>query len=78
MKPNPVLMNQVEMNTRLIKAMVIQGGLRAFVSGINNAFCHGEVFNEGDCGDIVSDKQLEELYVAIDRMAVIATDVDKA
>ena len=78
MKPNPIMMNQVEMNTRLIKAMVIQGGLRAFVSGVNNAFCHGEVFKEGDCGDIVSERQLEELYVAIDRMSVIANDVDKA
>jgi hypothetical protein len=58
--------------------MIIQGGLRAFVSGFNNALCHGAVFEYGDCGDIVSEKQLEALYSHIEGLAKVAADIDKA
>jgi hypothetical protein len=78
MMKNPIFLNQVEMNERLIRAMVTQGGILAFVSGLNNALYHGDVFEEDACGDIVSEPQLEALYVHIDGLSKIATEIDKA
>ena len=74
-----VFLSQVEMNERLIKAMIVQGGIKAFVAGINNALYHGEVFDDEDCPNAtcVSEKHLSDLYDHIDAMNKIADEIEK-
>jgi hypothetical protein len=57
-----------------IKTIVRHVGLSGLATGLNNAFCHGEIFDE--VGTPLSEKQLDDVYKCVNRLSKIADKID--
>ena len=71
--------DQLQLAENVIRAIVTASpdGVKVLAVALHNAFAHGEVF-KGPEQPVVSDEQLEALYVSLDAFEVAAKDIVKS
>ena len=52
--------------------MLIQGGFSAFIAGMNNACCWGDIFDES--GETVNNKNLNKMFEYLNHLQNLSKD----